>query len=123
MRLKDMTQILSTTQPIRIIYPNNESHIARLEEFITCEKYIVTDIYCKNGELNIKIAEPYGDSFLSLDENIKEIMTNVLEDLIEKHTNQIAKMISEDSDVKWECFEDIFTYMGISTEVLDKYKY
>lgn len=117
MRLKDMFHALTTAQPIRIIYPTGESNIARLEEFTKCEKCIVTDIYCRDGELNIEIAEPYDD----LEGNIQEVMVNVLEDLIEKHPNQIAEIVSKDSGV--ERLENVFTYMGISTEMLDKYKY
>lgn len=120
MRLKDMTQILSTTQPIRIIYPNNESHIAKLEEFTTCEKYIVTDIYCKNGELNIKIEKPYGNSYIHSEENVKEIMINLLKYLVRNHPKQIAEIVGN-SDVELEYLKNIFEYMGFSVEILDEY--
>lgn len=52
-QLKDMNEILSTKQPIRLVYPTGESNIANIWNFENWKDCVVENVYSKNGELVI----------------------------------------------------------------------
>lgn len=47
MRLKDINYVTTTSQPIRLYYPNGDSNIATLDTFEEYKAYKIVNLWCK----------------------------------------------------------------------------
>lgn len=109
---------MSTSQPIRLHYPTGESDIAKLDNFERYKKYYVIGLWCRNDELNIELKEPEDEDILY--EDYRNQCVIVLEELIRKYTSQIVELYCKEESPN--DLEDILSELGISSEILDKYR-
>lgn len=57
MKLRDMFNLVTTRNPIRIHYHSGNDHIAKLSTLNCIKDSEVTDIWVSNNELNIRIED------------------------------------------------------------------
>lgn len=113
-QLKDMNEILSIKQPIRLVYPTGESNIANIRNFENWKDCVVENVYSKNGELVIVLRTP------EYYELIPQKFGELLDYFFTNHPRQMAEMYSKDNCI--DDIADIYAYFGFSDDVLDRYR-
>lgn len=118
MKLKILNYLINTRQPIRLWYLTGASNIATIDNFERYKDYDVVGLWCNNNELNIKLKEPEYEDLLY--EDYKNQCVIIFEKLIKKYTLQIIELYCKEESP--DNLEDVLSELGISSEVLNKYR-
>lgn len=116
MRLKDINYVTTTSQPIRLHYPNGDSNIATLDTFEKYKAYKIVNLWCKNNELNIELKEPESGEYAYL---------NIMEYLLKNYSEQIIDLYCKGRNLNLDSYNDLVCVLednDINLDILNEYK-